>query len=85
MVVTYKQGRQNYHVGEKPTVILYTYITTRHAGTWHQKQRIDTMNLDTAQLFPMDVSTIISSCYDFISYEANYRFWQGKRQGLAFW
>ena len=24
---------QQYNVGEKPTVILYTYIITRHAGT----------------------------------------------------
>ena len=38
MVVT---SGQQYYVGDKPTVILYTYIKKRHAGTpdKHQKQK----------------------------------------------
>ena len=36
---------QQYHVGEKPTVILYTYIN-HHAGTPNKTKTKDTMNLD---------------------------------------
>ena len=42
MVVTLGQ---QYHVGEKPTVILYTYINHR-AGTPDKTKRKDTMSLD---------------------------------------
>ena len=34
-----------YNVGEKPTVILYTYIN-RHAGTANKTRIKDTMSLD---------------------------------------
>ena len=37
------------YVGEKPTVILYTFIN-HHAGTQSKKKTIDTMRLDTAKL-----------------------------------
>ena len=43
MVVTLGQ---QYHVGEKPTVILYTYIINRHAGTPDKTKTKDTMSLD---------------------------------------
>ena len=36
---------QQYHVGEKPTVILYTYIN-RHAGTPNKTKTKDTMSLE---------------------------------------
>ena len=36
---------QQYHVGEKPTVILYTYIN-RHGGTPNKTKTKDTMSLD---------------------------------------
>ena len=36
---------QRYNVGEKPTVILYTYID-RHAGTPNKTKTKDTMRLD---------------------------------------
>ena len=36
---------QQYHVGEKYTVILYTYIN-RHAGTPNKTKMKDTMSLD---------------------------------------
>ena len=38
------------HVGEKPIVILYTYIN-RHAGTPNETKTNDTMSLDKAQFF----------------------------------
>ena len=37
MVVTLSQ--QQYNVGEKPTVLLYTYITNRHAGTPEKQKK----------------------------------------------
>ena len=49
MVVTYGQ---QYHVGEKPTVVLYTYIN-RHAGTPSKTETADTMSLDRAQFFTL--------------------------------
>ena len=46
MVVTLGQ---RYHVGEKPTVILYTYIT-RQAGTPTKTGTKDTMRLDYSSI-----------------------------------
>ena len=46
MVVTLSQ---QYNVGEKPTVILYTYIN-RHAGTPNKTKTIDTMSLDYSSI-----------------------------------
>ena len=38
---------QQYNVGEKPTVILYTYYINRHAGTPPNKTRTeDALSLD---------------------------------------
>ena len=42
MVVTLGQ---QYNVGEKPTVILYTYIINRHAGTPDKKQKQNRNNV----------------------------------------
>ena len=36
---------QQYNVGEKPIVVLYTYIN-RHAGTPNKRKIKDTMSLD---------------------------------------
>ena len=41
---------QQYHVGEKPAVILYTYIT-RHAGTLSKTKTKDAMSLDYSSLY----------------------------------
>ena len=38
---------QQQHVGEKPTVILYTYMN-RHAGTPNKTKAKDTMSLDSS-------------------------------------
>ena len=46
MVITFGQ---QYNVGEKPTVILYTYIINRHGGIPNKTTTKDTMSLDTAQ------------------------------------
>ena len=40
---------QQYHVGEKPTVTLYTYYIDHPAGTPNKTKTKDTMSLDTAQ------------------------------------
>ena len=42
-------SRQEYDVGEKPTVRLYTYIN-RYAGSPNKTKTRDTMTLDTAQV-----------------------------------
>ena len=42
MVVTLGQ---QYNVGEKPTVILYTYIINRHAGTPDKKRKQNRNNV----------------------------------------
>ena len=47
MVVTLGQ---QYHVGEKPTVILYTCHINRRAGTPDKTKTNDTMSLDTLGL-----------------------------------
>ena len=72
MVVTLGQ---QYPVGEKPTVILYTYIN-RHAGTPNKTETKDTMSLDTTQYFYIGsriewVSALLY--YHIISHQANYR------------
>ena len=46
MVVTLGQ---QYNVGEKPTVILYTYIT-RHAGTPNETKTKGTVSLDNSSI-----------------------------------
>ena len=46
MVVTLGQ---QYHVGEKPTVILCTYIN-RHAGTPNKTKTKDTMSVDYSSI-----------------------------------
>ena len=45
MVLIVTLGQQ-YNVGEKPTVILYTYYINRHAGTPDKTRIKDTMSLD---------------------------------------
>ena len=46
MVVTLGQ---QYNTGEKPTVVLYTYIN-RHAGTPSETKTKDTMSLDSSSV-----------------------------------
>ena len=41
---------RQYHVGEKPTVILYTY-TNRYAGTPSKTKTKDTMSLDYSSIY----------------------------------
>ena len=72
MVVTLGQ---QYHVGEKPSVILCTYIN-RHAETPNKPETKDTMSLDTTQCFYMGsgiewVSALLY--YHIISHQVNYR------------
>ena len=43
---------QQYHVGKKPTVVLYTYIN-RCAGTPTKIKTKGTMSLDKAQFFTL--------------------------------
>ena len=47
-------GSTVHHVGEKPTVILYTYIN-RHAGTTSKPKPKETMSLDRAKHFSIGV------------------------------
>ena len=49
MVVT--SGQQYHVVGEKPTVILYTYIINRYAGTPNKTNKKDTMSLDYSSIY----------------------------------
>ena len=37
---------QEYNIGEKPTVILYTYINQHHAGTQKHRQETPEPGLD---------------------------------------
>ena len=48
---------QQYHAGEKPTVILYTYID-RYAGTPHKTKTKDTMNLDYTSVFCSTIRSV---------------------------
>ena len=41
---------EQYNVGEKPTVTLYTYIN-RHAGTPNKTRTTDTMSLDYNSIY----------------------------------
>ena len=54
MVVTKGQW---YHVGEKPTVIQYTYIIYRDAGTPSKTKTKDTMSLYRAQFFTLGLGS----------------------------
>ena len=53
---------QEYHVEEKPTVMLYTY-KNRHAGTSSKTETKDTMSLSTAQICYIEfrISFVLSS------------------------
>ena len=47
---------QQYHVGEIPTGIPYTY-TNRHAETPSKRKTEDAMSLDRAQSFPLSLGS----------------------------
>ena len=68
-------GSTVYDVGEKPTVILYTYIN-RHAGTPEQRQN-DTMNLDTAQFCYIGIGIGSDGCQHYfrvINHQTNHSY-----------
>ena len=60
MVVTLGQ---QYHVGGKPAVILYTYIINRHAGTPNKTKTKDTMSLDYSSINFVVVRCFLNSAY----------------------
>ena len=59
MVVTLGQ---QYNVGKRPIVILYTYIN-RHAGTPSKTEATDTMNLDTTNFRYIGIGWVSTLLY----------------------
>ena len=69
MVVTLDQ---QYHVGEKSTVILYTHIN-RDAGTPNKTKTKDTMSLDYSSIY------YIGSRIGWVSMKGIYKSWMNGR------